>query len=114
MDVSYGITVGETNDPYIYKAQKVLREFAEASVPGKYLVDTIPLMKYVPDWFPGAGWKRKARAYAELNRKLCTEPFELVEKRLVRILSLLQQYDKEKLASIVREMVRQHHLLPRI
>lgn len=84
MDISYGISVKDTDDPYIFRAQEAVKGFSEAAVAGRYLVDTIPAMKYIPSWFPGAGWKRTAEYYAELNRLVCTKPFEFVEQGLVR------------------------------
>ncbi|KAL0066309.1 hypothetical protein AAF712_006740 [Marasmius tenuissimus] len=39
--------------------------------PGTYMVDTLPILEHLPAWFPGAGFKRKAREwnrlYIEMN-----------------------------------------------
>jgi len=32
-----------------------------ALVPGKFLADAIPILRYIPDWFPGAGFKALAK-----------------------------------------------------
>ena len=29
-------------------------------VPGAYLVETLPALRYLPSWFPGAGFQREA------------------------------------------------------
>jgi hypothetical protein len=83
MSISYGISVQQTDDPYIFRAQETLRGFSEAGVAGRYLVDTFPAMKYIPSWFPGASWKRMAEFYAELNQLVLTKPFELIKQRMV-------------------------------
>jgi hypothetical protein len=85
MGVSYGISVQQTDDPYIFIAEKALKGFDEAGVPGRFLADTFPVMKYIPSWFPGAGWKRMAESYAELNQDVCTKPFELIKQRIVGV-----------------------------
>lgn len=33
--------------------------------PSDFLVNTIPWLAYVPDWFPGAGWKKTAREWRD-------------------------------------------------
>lgn len=54
-------------------------------VPGTYLVDHIPLLRYVPKWFPGANFQRIAEEYRELTRKTREVPFEMAEREIVRV-----------------------------
>ncbi|KAH9924289.1 CyP450 monooxygenase [Epithele typhae] len=51
--VAYGFTVGETNDKYITLMEKVT-EGLQAFVPGRYLVEFLPIVRFVPPWMPGA------------------------------------------------------------
>ncbi|KAL7277361.1 hypothetical protein ACG7TL_009221 [Trametes sanguinea] len=60
MDVVYGIDVQERNDPYINLAETVGEIFTQVVVPGKWLVELLPILEYLPSWFPGAGFKRDA------------------------------------------------------
>ncbi|KAJ7609994.1 cytochrome P450 [Mycena polygramma] len=69
MSVAYGIDVLPVNDPYISLAEQAVESGAEASIPGKFL-DSIPALKYVPDWFPGASFKRKAKEWRKIVRAL--------------------------------------------
>ena len=39
----------------------------QIGAPGRYLVEVIPALKYLPAWFPGAGFKREA---TDIKRKL--------------------------------------------
>ncbi|CAE6411307.1 unnamed protein product [Rhizoctonia solani] len=41
-----------------------------------FFVNIFPLLVYVPDWFPGAGWKRTAREWRIQQEKAKTEPYE--------------------------------------
>lgn len=59
--------------------------FIECSVPGTFLVDTIPALKYVPDWFPGTGWKTMAKEYKEIAHKAKQNPWDNVLEKMVRV-----------------------------
>lgn len=92
MSVAYGITVKDSDDPYISRAEEALEGLAAAGIPGSFLVDMFPLLKHVPAWFPGAGFKRKAAHWRKLNHKVSELPFEYVEEQMVRILGCLGLY----------------------
>ena len=59
MKVTYGIDIQESNDLYIQVAEQA-KGVDEAGVPGTYWVDLFPILKYVPSWFPGAGFQKMA------------------------------------------------------
>ncbi|KAK1227701.1 hypothetical protein PQX77_009289 [Marasmius sp. AFHP31] len=59
LSIAYGIEVLPENDPYVALAEEGVRILGTAQRPGAYLVESIPLLKYVPEWFPGAAWKRR-------------------------------------------------------
>ena len=84
MKISYGIDVQESDDPYILVAEEAMRGVSEAGVPGAFLVDVFPVLKYVPSWFPGAGFQKKAAHWRELNKFLIEKPFRYVKEQLVR------------------------------
>ncbi|KAJ6579965.1 cytochrome P450 [Mycena vulgaris] len=75
MDVTYGIDVHRSNYPYIELAQEAMEGLATASLPGRFLVDTIPALKYVPGWFPGAQFQRQAKQWKKAARELLEIPF---------------------------------------
>ncbi|KIP02864.1 hypothetical protein PHLGIDRAFT_78465 [Phlebiopsis gigantea 11061_1 CR5-6] len=79
MSVTYGIDVQSADDVYITNAQKALSALNATGNVGTYLVDFIPLLQYVPEWFPGAGWKRDARAWREATLRMAYKPFETVK-----------------------------------
>jgi len=56
--------------------------FSDTSEPGAYLVDMIPFLQYAPDWFPGAGWKTKAKQYARLLEDMAETPHQFVKDQL--------------------------------
>ena len=85
MKIGYGISVQESNDPYISMAEVALHGITEAGIPGAFWVDLFPILKYVPRWFPGAGFQRKAAHWREAIDTMAERPFRHVQEQLVRV-----------------------------
>jgi hypothetical protein len=83
MKIGYGITVQNSDDPYISIVEEVLNGVAEVGIPGAFLVDLFPILKYVPSWFPGAGFQKKAAHWRELIHIMVDKPFCHVQEQLV-------------------------------
>ena len=83
MKIGYGIVIKESDDPYISMAEIALTGASDASAPGAFLVDMLPFLKYVPSWFPGAGFQKKATRVREAINIMVEEPFRLVQEQLV-------------------------------
>ena len=83
MDIAYGIEVQESGDRYISLAEEVIKGGSEASIPGAFWVDLLPILAYVPSWFPGAGFQKKAAHWRELNTNMIEKPFRYVQEQLV-------------------------------
>ena len=82
MKISYGIDVHESNDSYLLAGEEAAKGVIEAS--GAFWVDIFPVLKYVPRWFPGAGFQKKAAHWRELNTALIEKPFRYAKEQLVR------------------------------
>ncbi|KAF8884168.1 cytochrome P450 [Infundibulicybe gibba] len=82
MDVAYGIKVEDTNDPYITTAEEAFEGMAAAGVAGTFLVDLLPILKYVPAWMPGAGFRRKAARWNWVNHQLADKPWAAVQENI--------------------------------
>ena len=48
MKILYGISVQESDDPYISIAEEAVSGSAEAGIPGAFWVDFLPILKYIP------------------------------------------------------------------
>ena len=83
MSITYGIDVQESGDPYISLADNALKGISQAAVLGTFWVDLFPSLKYLPSWFPGAGFQKKAAYWREVNASLTKKPFNYVEEQLV-------------------------------
>lgn len=102
MSIAYGIDVLEKDDPYIRIGETANDIVAATTVPGSYMVDTLPLrkspctlhqvwlaliswyaVKYVPEWFPGAGFKRQAREWRGIADAMLNDPFHVTKEAIV-------------------------------
>ena len=86
MDVVYGIEVQESGHSFISLAEEVISAGSEAAIPGAFWVDLFPILVYVPSWFPGAGFQKKAEYWKKLTEDLIEKPFRYVQEQLVGIL----------------------------
>ncbi|KAF8523756.1 cytochrome P450 [Hysterangium stoloniferum] len=82
MEITYGIDVLPENDPYIATAEFANGLGARISAPGSYLVNTIPQLKRLPEWFPGAGFQKKAKIWKKRVMDMPIVPFQWVKKEL--------------------------------
>ncbi|KAF8490208.1 cytochrome P450 [Gautieria morchelliformis] len=82
MELVYAINVRDKDDPYIAAAEKAMFHLSVAGNPGAFLVDVLPILKYVPEWFPGAGFRKSARLWRQDITEMNVAPFEAVKKAL--------------------------------
>ena len=97
------------DDPYIITAEKALVGISEAGAPGAFLVDTLPIcasfthaisirqfreetVKYIPEWFPGAGFQRKAKVWRQCEEEMHIRPFEAVKNAMVNLLLTIHSF----------------------
>ena len=86
MKIGYGIAIQESDDPYISIAEEALNGITQAGVPGAFWVDLFPILKYVPSWFPGAGFQKKAARWREAINTMADKPFDHVQDQYVQVL----------------------------
>ncbi len=58
----------------------------EFMVPGKFLVEAIPALQYLPTWFPGADFKRQAIGVVPRVRQLVRGVFEAGKSNMVSMM----------------------------
>ena len=83
MRAAYGLDDIGKNRSIIQVAAKYVREFGEAITPGKFLVNTFPILKHIPAWLPGAGFQTYFAGLAKLSVKAVYTPFEDTKKNVV-------------------------------
>ena len=87
LSMTYSINVRPYNDPYIKIAEEAIGAIAELLIPGAFLVDIIPILKYVPEWFPGAKFQSKAAVMRKHAAIMRNTTFAATEELMVCDLS---------------------------
>ena len=115
ISLAYGVDVQDDNDPFVNMSQLAFDTALEASVPGAFLVDVIPWLKYVPAWVPGAGFQRKAKEWRKLQEDVHELPFATTAKKTVSLLvdglSRLHEITYEHAGNRLR-VLQSHHSPP--
>ncbi|KAJ2971857.1 hypothetical protein NQ176_g7488 [Zarea fungicola] len=83
LKVTYGYTVdSSTPDPLVKLIEQWISNFSQATVPFSFLVDIFPVLKHLPDWAPGAGFKKIGRAWAKNNSAAGNIPYLFAKERV--------------------------------
>jgi cytochrome P450 len=99
LSMTYSIDVQPYNDPNIKTADEATEAIAELFIAGSFLVDIIPILKYVPAWFPGARFQRKAAMMQEHAARVRNFSFAATEKLMAS-----GDYDPSLVSEGLREM----------
>ena len=91
----------DDHDQFVQLAENGMYIFAQSITPGAYLVDVLPvrrsqshdgtmantkhccIVQYIPEWFPGAGFKRTARKWKEQVQEMVDQPHQWVKEQMV-------------------------------
>ncbi|CEL57076.1 O-methylsterigmatocystin oxidoreductase OS=Aspergillus flavus (strain ATCC 200026 / FGSC A1120 / NRRL 3357 / JCM 12722 / SRRC 167) GN=ordA PE=2 SV=1 [Rhizoctonia solani AG-1 IB] len=79
---AYGYEATKAGDPMVEIARVGMKAFSDASIPADFIVNVFPWLEYIPSWFPGAGWKRKAMAWNKAQEDLINVPFEWTRQQM--------------------------------
>lgn len=82
LEVAYGFRALPDNDPYISTAERSMAYGLNAAT-GKFWVETLPWLKYVPAWVPGASFQTFAQAGRKVSALAIDVPFEDTKKAMV-------------------------------
>ncbi|GJE91204.1 cytochrome P450 [Phanerochaete sordida] len=80
----YGLEVTGKDDPLVSLAEDFSRLTADSTTPGRWLVDSFPILRHIPTWFPGAGFKRWAmRAKARMD-EFAYLPYQVAKDKITQ------------------------------
>ncbi|EGO01616.1 hypothetical protein SERLA73DRAFT_166166 [Serpula lacrymans var. lacrymans S7.3] len=80
--ISHGYEVKETEDPFVQLADRAVAQFSASTATGAFMVDVMPALKHVPDWFPGAGFKVKAKEWSATLEEMVAMPYRFVKDQM--------------------------------
>ncbi|KAJ2930399.1 hypothetical protein H1R20_g6704, partial [Candolleomyces eurysporus] len=82
LKVAYGYPMGGYEDEFVNIIEEGFAITADLATPGKWFVEFFPWLRFLPDWFPGAGFKRYAREMKEKLALVDEKPFEWTKKQM--------------------------------
>jgi hypothetical protein len=83
MRSTYGVNIAEKDDPFIALGERGQRSMVLAARPYAFLVDVFPWLRYIPEWFPGASFKRTAALWRKHTMDMVNLPFDVTMRDLV-------------------------------
>lgn len=110
LKLAYGYTAQEEADPMVILVEKAMETMTPATSPGVWLVDTLPFLRFLPTWFPGAGFKKIAAEMGKLVQDMADVPYEHLKKQLVRFLSISSRIALISLMGFTRLMAKAFRL----
>ncbi|KAH9830993.1 cytochrome P450, partial [Rhodofomes roseus] len=82
LQMTHGLNVDSCDGPLVKWVHEALRGFSDITVPGAYLVDGLPFLKYIPGWFPGATFKRIAEDVRQTTLGLQNKLYDLAREQV--------------------------------
>ncbi|KAI0697651.1 cytochrome P450 [Cerioporus squamosus] len=83
MKLLYDIQVADEDDEYIAKVERAVQG-ASGTLPGKYLVEVLPFLRYIPDWVPGAEFQKQFASWRAAASDLKNAPVDHVKEAMER------------------------------
>lgn len=62
----------------------MMENFSKAFVPGCWVVDSIPLLRFLPSWLPGMRFKTTAANWSRINHQVNDVPYAFVQQQMQR------------------------------
>ncbi|EIM86814.1 cytochrome P450 [Stereum hirsutum FP-91666 SS1] len=78
LQVTYGYQPRNEHDPLVKIADEATSQLGVLLAPGGFLVDVLPFLKHVPEWFPGARFQTFARECRQTVDSLADSAFSFV------------------------------------
>ncbi|KAK6985223.1 cytochrome P450, partial [Favolaschia claudopus] len=80
--IAYGYQLQEGFDPFLEMFDTSGQNFFVATVPGAFLADTIPILRYWPRWLPGGGFHYRAERMSQQVHGSVNTAFEYVKREM--------------------------------
>ncbi|CAE6469330.1 unnamed protein product [Rhizoctonia solani] len=85
----YGYLPTSPNDDWIVAASAATDHIAQAAQPTKFIVNFIPGLKHLPDWFPGTSWKRTIKNWRQHKEYITAAPYDWTKEQIVSTKKLI-------------------------
>ena len=71
------------DDEFVIAAQMAMEGLSKAAVPGAYWVEFLPLLRYLPNWFPGMSFRKLVDEYLPYVSSMREDPYNHVKAAMV-------------------------------
>ncbi|KAF7346388.1 O-methylsterigmatocystin oxidoreductase [Mycena sanguinolenta] len=82
MATVYGYNVQPSNDRFVALSENAMKKLSDSLFPGAVIVNTFPILRYLPSWMPGAGFQRYAADCQEVTKEMRQVPFDFVKDNM--------------------------------
>ncbi|KAF5325127.1 hypothetical protein D9619_010038 [Psilocybe cf. subviscida] len=82
MSITYGYDIKAKADPFVHLVDSAAAVLAKAFLPGAAIVNVFPILRFLPSWLPGTGFKRDIVEGRELTSKMREIPFRYAEDNI--------------------------------
>jgi hypothetical protein len=89
MKTMYGYDVESIDDPFVTGADKSVTLGLEFLVPNASLINTFPMLAFIPAWFPGASSHKLFAEVKQLTNEVFRVPMDWAKMSMVRQLGIL-------------------------
>ncbi|KAF9022856.1 cytochrome P450 [Hymenopellis radicata] len=111
LKVVYGYETRLKDDEFVNLADKAMHGALQAMVQGTYMVDYIPILKFIPSWLPFFSSKKHAKVVEEDGHRLLTIPFNMTlnSERFIfrhsmeKLKSKGEDVDQEYMAEVIKK-----------
>ncbi|GJJ11062.1 hypothetical protein Clacol_005293 [Clathrus columnatus] len=102
LEVTYGMQPMSEEDPFLVLSEDTIQKIGEAGIPGTYMVDIFPILKHIPAWFPGAGFKTELEQLGRQVTEMVNRPVKYAKDSLRKgnaqpsaISALIEQFEND-------------------
>ncbi|KDQ58241.1 hypothetical protein JAAARDRAFT_57969 [Jaapia argillacea MUCL 33604] len=83
LTVTYGHEVTTDDDDLVKLNEDAMQHNAQLIDPTNFLFNFVPVLRYLPSWMPGTGFREFVRLCREYNRQTAEIPFGIVKEQMV-------------------------------
>lgn len=79
--------VTKMDDEYVRLAQDAVEGLCAVTVPQGFIVEYIPILRHLPEWFPGFQFNKVIGRYKPIIEQMRNQPFDRIQRDMVRYYS---------------------------
>lgn len=80
--ITYGYEVEEDGDALVELVNRAMAGFSKVAVPGAFLVDQLPFLRFFPECIPGMAFRSKARQWAKDLDDMVNVPYQFTKRQM--------------------------------